>query len=111
MFTYLAIPYTDPDPEVRRARMRGFWLAAAELIRRGDHVVSPMTLEPAYEVDPTLPYAWEAWQHYSITMMGMCRHLVVVKLPGWSESTGVQGEMAEAARLGLTIEFMEPFDG
>lgn len=113
-FVYLAIPYTSKssDPQEaeghRAARMVDFWKGCAYLIDRGDHVVSPMTLEPALIVAPDMPYEWEFWQHYSRKMLGICQSLVVLMLDGWEVSTGVAGEVEEALRLGLPIEYIEP---
>lgn len=106
-FTYLAIPYSDPNPNVRAERMKAFWKACAALIRRGDHVVSPMTLEPAYQVDPNLPYEWAHWRDYSLKMMATCDRLVVLKLDGWRSSVGVHGEIEEAVSLGINVEFWD----
>lgn len=40
-FTYLASPYSDPDPEVRAQRYRSACKAAAYLLLRGHTVYSP----------------------------------------------------------------------
>lgn len=114
-FAYLAIPYTskNPDPEAnateRAARMVDFWKACAYLIDRGDHVVSPMTLEPALLAAPNMPYEWPFWKEYSLKMIGICSTLVVLMLDGWEESTGVEGEIKEAWAKDLVVEFL-PMD-
>ncbi|ARB13789.1 hypothetical protein Ccr2_gp258 [Caulobacter phage Ccr2] len=111
-FVYLAIPYTsqlEDEAEARAerdARMVEFWKAAAFLIERGDHVVSPMTLEPALVAVPDMPYRWEHWKEYSIKMIGISSKLVVLQLPGWSTSRGVIGEMHAAGQAGIEIEFL-----
>lgn len=107
-FAYVAIPYSHDDPAVRAERMRLFWIACARLIERGEHIVSPMTLAPALEAAPDVPYDWQHWQHYSRMMLGVCGKLYVLKLPGWVDSIGVQGEIAEARRRGIEIEYLEP---
>ncbi|UTU08024.1 hypothetical protein CcrC1_gp338 [Caulobacter phage C1] len=113
-FTYLGIPYTskNPDPVAaeaeRAARMVEFWKGCAFLIERGDNVVSPMTLEPALTVVPDIPYDWPFWQHYSRRMLATCTRLVVMTLPGWEVSSGIAGEIEEAERLGLEIEYLAP---
>jgi hypothetical protein len=106
MLVYLSIPYSHPLPEVRAGRMKMFWRAAAYLLRQGRLVVSPMTLEPALQADPTLPYDWGYWQEYSLVMLGKCGALVVLTLDGWQNSEGVKGEIAEAQRLGLAVEYL-----
>lgn len=112
-FVYLSIPYTskNPDPEAnaaeRAARMDAFWNAVAYLVDRGDHVVSPMTLEPALTRVPDMPYDWPFWQAYSLKMLAICDKLVVLTLDGWKDSAGVKGEV-EAAE-GKAIEFLAPW--
>lgn len=105
-FTYLSIPYSHPNPKVRSRRMRQFWLGVSALIRRGHRVVSPMTLEPALALAPDLPYDWPFWRDYSLAMLALSDRLVVLTLEGWEESSGVQGEMEEAQRLGIPVEFL-----
>jgi hypothetical protein len=104
MFTYVSIPYSDPSHEIRAQRMRGFWLACAHLTRRGDRVVSPMTLEPMIHADPTLPSDWNGWSDYSERLMGVCDRMVIAALPGWDHSTGVAGEIGLALARGLPVE-------
>jgi hypothetical protein len=41
---YLACPYTDPDPAVRKARFDIATAVAADLIRGGRIVYSPITM-------------------------------------------------------------------
>lgn len=113
-FTYLAIPYSSRlENETaaameRDGRMAQFWRAAAFLIKRGDYVVSPMTLEPALRAAPDVPYDWRAWKTYSLLMMATCSRLVVLDLDGWTASEGVMGEIEEAVRLGLQVEHLDP---
>lgn len=106
-FTYLAIPYGSPDPAIVEARLKCFWAGVAALVKEGDHVVSPMTLAPAFEFDPTITGDWKAWKGYSIKLMGHCDRLVVLCLDGWETSVGVAGEIEEANRLGIRIDYME----
>lgn len=87
--------------------MSQFWEVCAKLISRGDNIVSPMTLEPALQYDSSIPYSWEYWSRYGKKMLGICNKLVVVKLPGWDTSVGVQGEIEIAKQLGLEIEYYD----
>lgn len=66
---YLAVPYTHPDPKVRRARFEAVTRAAGELMKRGH---------------------------------------VVLMLPGWEQSRGVEAEIAAARENGVPIEFLNP---
>ncbi|MBN2475891.1 MAG: DUF1937 family protein, partial [Pirellulales bacterium] len=60
---YLAGPYTHPEPAVRQARFDAACRAAAELIRQGKTVFSPVAHGHAiccYGV----PSDWEFWQRH-----------------------------------------------
>lgn len=43
MRVYLATPYSHPDPKVREARFQAVNAVAAQLMRDGHHVYSPIS--------------------------------------------------------------------
>jgi|GEM_PF-3727189 len=106
MFTYIAIPYSDPDPEVRAERMRVFWRACAYLVTRGDDVLSPMMLEPMTHAFPSIATTYTAWANYSRRLIGISNRMVVVALPGWEQSTGVLAEIEYAHQQGVPVEHL-----
>lgn len=108
MLVYLCAPYSHPDAAEVERRMKFFWRAAAHLLRQGRLVVSPLTLEQAVQTDPALPNDWAYWQNYSLVMLSKCSAVVVLTVDGWKDSAGVMGEIAEAQRLGLPIEYLHP---
>lgn len=112
MFYYLSIPYNskkaDPDEATAEVawRMEQFWNAVAYFIRKGSHVWSPMTLEPAVRSHPDIPRDWAYWAGYSNKLLHASHAIIVLCLPGWEESTGVQAELTGARELGLPIGYM-----
>ncbi len=100
MKIYLACPYSDPDPEIREMRVRLANRAAADLMRRGHVVFSPISHSHAIASQCQLPMIWAFWEKQSHAFVEWCDELRILGLPGWRESRGVQAELALAATLG-----------
>ncbi len=104
---YLAAPFSHPDSEVRKWRFEATCRAAAELIRTGRTVFSPIS--HTYGICRYgLPLDWQFWQRHDLKFLDMCDEIVVLKLPEWEQSIGVQAEIAAARALGKPVTFMEP---
>jgi hypothetical protein len=103
---YLASPYSHPDPLVKQMRLAIVNRVAAELLSQGMLIFSPLT----YSVPLSQAGAhkgWVNWKEFDFAMIARCDKIIVLKLPGWEESTGVNEEIAYAKELGLPIEWME----
>ena len=104
---YLASPYTHPNAGVREDRFQAACQQTAAMICDGMHVFSPIVhSHPLAELG--LPSRWEDWEAYDRAMLERCSELVVLKLPGWRESRGVEAEIRWARKLGKPIRFIEP---
>lgn len=106
--TYLASPYSDPDPGVRDQRFRAACRAAARLMLDGP-VFSPIAHShpiEKYGMADKPPH--EFWMRQDIAVLRHCERLVVLCLDGWDRSRGVNEEVHLAHRLGLTVEYMKP---
>ena len=104
---YLASPYSDPDPAVRCARFEAVCDYAAVMIRAGHHVYSPIAHSHPI-AERGLPGGWPFWAEHNRIMLGRCQSVVVLALPGWEQSWGVQAEVAIANELGLTVTIVNP---
>ena len=108
MLTYLASPYTSIHPAIREHRYEQAAKAAAQLMRQGRLVYSPIVHgHPLTVADPEMPGDFEFWMRHCYAMLGVCKAIVVLKLDGWEQSVGVRAEMEFALRMGLRIEFLE----
>jgi len=105
---YLATPYSHTDAEVRERRFKAVNQKAAELMRQGLHIYSPISHTHPIALAGELPLGWDYWQDYDRAMLNACCKLMVLKLDGWSESKGVLAEIKIADELGLPVEFLEP---
>jgi hypothetical protein len=103
---YLACPYSSPDPAVREQRFHAVNRAAARLMEQGDLIFSPISHSHPIAIDGGLPKDWGFWERYDRAILGCCRTLIVLCLPGWEQSVGVQAEIKIAKELGLDIEYI-----
>ena len=111
IFTYLAAPYRHKDPAVVEQRVQRINAAAAQLMEGGDFVFSPISHSHPIAMAGNLPTDWTYWEKYDRAMLETCCRLVVLTLPGWTESEGVTAEIDIAAELGLPVTYMEPIYG
>ncbi|QLH35916.1 MAG: DUF1937 family protein [Parachlamydiaceae bacterium] len=104
--SYLACPYSDPDPKIKEARASIATKVTYELLRQGRFVYSPLTHN--VPVDRLGIHGdWMTWKDFDHTMLKKCGRLIVLKLHGWENSRGVAAEIDCARKNGLPIEWME----
>jgi nucleoside 2-deoxyribosyltransferase len=101
---YLACPYSHPDPAVRQERFRHACRAAAEMIRAGKVVFSPVTHSHPL-VEHGLPTDWAFWERFDRFYLERCDE-VVLTLDGWEVSVGVRSEVAIAQGLGKPVRYL-----
>lgn len=104
---YLASPYSHPDAAVRQRRFQAACRAAAELIRRGHVVFSPIAHSHAI-AQHGLPVDWGFWEEQDRRLLAACDELWVLMLDGWEDSRGVQAEVAIARKLGKPVGYLAP---
>ena len=83
--------------------------AAAELIKQGHIVFSPITM--THPIDVVL--AGEAatlgsdfWVSFDEAFMDMCSEIVVLTLEGWERSSGIQREIAYFKAQGKPVRLL-----
>jgi nucleoside 2-deoxyribosyltransferase len=103
---YLCTPYSNADPAVRQERFEMACRAAAELIRQGKTVFSPIAHSHSI-CQLGLPLDWAFWERHDMALLKMCDEVVVLKLDGWQESVGVQAEIGAARTLGKPISYLD----
>jgi hypothetical protein len=101
---YLAIPYTDPNPEVMCSRFELANRTAAELMKQGLLIYSPIShSHPIAQYG--LPLDWEYWQHYDKEILSICDELIVIMANGWEKSKGVSAEIETAITMNIPITY------
>lgn len=105
--TYLAAPYSHPDRAVRIARFHAINSVAAELMRAGELVYSPISHTHPIAEAGDLPLGWDFWQKYDTAFIEHSKRVVVLQLDGWRESKGVTAEIKIAQSLGTPIDYID----
>ncbi len=104
---YVASPYTHSDPNVVSERYEQVSRLTAKLVAEGMAAISPITYGHHLLEFYTMPSDWGFWMDFCIALLSKCDRLLVVKMPGWEESRGVQAEIRYAQDHGIPIEYME----
>lgn len=104
---YLASPYSHSDPSVRDARFHAVCQAAAELMRSGQHVFSPIAHSHPIAMHG-LPTDWSYWEVYARWHLERCDEVLVLTLDGWQESVGIAAEVRIAAELDKPVRYLSP---
>ncbi len=108
---YLAQPYTDPNPDVRKHRFNLGERYTAELLQNGQWVYSPIVHchELAKKYD--LPSDFEYWKDHNFHMLGCSNVVFALLLDGWQDSQGMFNEIQQAIFLNITVRVVEIHNG
>jgi len=80
---------------------------AAKLFAAGEIVYSPITMGHPINEELDEPGTWEQWERFDRAYLSLSHRMVVLCLPGWEESMGVQAEIRIARELGIPIDYEE----
>ena len=86
ILTYIAGPYSHPDLAMRVYRFECLNKLAAEYVRNGHIVYSPISMWHSIALGNDLPRGYEFWGFVDEAMLKMSKLLVVLQLDGWRES-------------------------
>lgn len=103
---YLACPYSDPDPKIRRFRLQVATWVAFERFQQGLLSYSVLTHNIPLN-DLGIFGDWQTWKLFDHEMVRRCDKVLVVALPGWDRSKGVAAEVACAKEHGRPVEYYE----
>lgn len=103
---YIATPYSDPNPAVRELRYERVTRVTAKFVEVGFHVYSPITHNHQLLKHADLPPSWMFWEKFDRLHLKNCKGLIVLKLDGWEDSKGVNGEIEIAKELGIEISYV-----
>ena len=107
-FSYIASPYTDPDPEVMHERYKKISVYTANCLKNGDFVYSPIVHCHDMAVRHSLPRTIDFWQAYDKAMLSCSKELRIVMLEGWVDSVGIKFETAFAEEVGIPVIYVSP---
>ena len=104
---YLGSAYSHPDPAIREQRFQIACRVTAALLRAGHLTISPIAHSHVL-VEHGLPTDWIFWEKFDRQLLERCDELLVLTLPGWQESVGVQAEIRIATELNIPIRYLDP---
>ena len=105
---YLASPYTHDDERVEQQRYEDVSATCAWFARQGEHVYSPIAHWHPIALAHTMPTHAHYYQDMDEAMIRACDEFFVLTIDGWTESIGVQSEMAYAQSINRVIQFVWP---
>lgn len=101
--TYIAVPYSHADPKVTAERFKKVNILAGRLMAAGVTAFSPISHTHPIAMEVDLPTHWDYWERIDSEFLSVSNLLIVLCLPGWGESKGVQAEIKIAEELGIPI--------
>lgn len=108
---YLCCPFTHDDPAIMEHRYRTSCIAAAKLMKSGIVVFNPLSHSvPVNEFIEGIDDQHSFWMSIDLPILHRCDEVLIVGLPGWTESRGVKAEMFEALGLSKPITQIEELD-
>jgi hypothetical protein len=105
---YVAAPYNDPDPVIVQRRMETVTYELAVLASKGSVAFSPLLMHFCLNTGIELPSDYNFWENFCLTMLSKSDALVVLTLPGWVGSSGVQSEISFAKDIDIPISYQTP---
>ena len=108
MVLYLACPYSHPDPTMREYRYSTVNRVAAQLMKAGIVVFSPLSHSvPIARHIPELEMSHKFWMDQDLPLLRLCDEVLIVGLDDWTKSQGVKSEMFEALANAKPITLIE----
>lgn len=107
---YLASPYTHADADVRKRRYEAACREAARLMLAGHTVFCPVA--HSHPIAEQMPDGnavdGELWKRQDAPYLQFCSAMVVVKMPGWEQSSGIKHEIERAIAREIPITYVSP---
>jgi hypothetical protein len=106
---YLGLPYTDMDPTMEDWRADISDRIAADLfLREGRIIFAPISAWHHIARKYRLPGTFEYWAKFDEEFIKVSNKLLIITLPGWNESVGVNAEINLAKKYNVPVEYIDP---
>ena len=107
LFIYVASPYSHPKFEVREKRYRAvFNYVLDNHMDQGRFLYSPIMYHHPIVTARDLPHTAADWWEANKLLLRKSDGVLVLTLPNWEASVGIDQEVKEAHRLGLDVEYV-----
>lgn len=104
---YLACPYTHKEHKMMVARHLMINKISAKLMAEGKYIFSPISHTHPIAEAGSLPRGWDYWEGYDRRILKCCDRIIVARLPGWEQSTGVQAEIKIGEEMGIPVDYVD----
>lgn len=103
---YVASPYNHPDDDIRYLNYHRVSKYVAKLIAKGEVAISPIAYgHPLLSLE-TMPYDFEFWSNFCLSLLSKCDEIHVLTLDGWSISRGVMEEIEYAEKHFIPVTYV-----
>lgn len=107
-YTYLASPYSHPNPAIQRGRYQAALKATHHLLSQRIWTYSPIVHCHTLALQYDLPTDFSYWQEYNMAMIVPAEGFMILALDGWQDSKGVAEEISIAHATNKRIRFIKP---
>ncbi len=105
-YSYLASPYSHPDPQVRATREEQISAIGYILMQHGYNLFCPITQSHRLAAVAEIVLGHELCMRVDLAFLEKAEELIVTKLEGWDTSRGVGEEIAFAEAHGIPIRYL-----
>jgi hypothetical protein len=103
---YLAAPYSHTDKSIIQWRMEKIYAVMAVFIKQGKFILTPLAMHEVAIRHEDMPDDFTYWGNYCLDLLKRCDSMVVLQLPGWKESYGVQKEIEFCNNNNISIKYL-----
>ncbi len=107
-FYYIASPYTHEDPAIRTQRFQEVMKFTATLMKVQIPVYSPIVHCHELALTHELPHTFDYWQKMNHAMLDASKATIILTIPGWEKSKGVEDEIDYSKELKHPLYFAWP---
>ena len=100
---FIINPVSDNDISIEEHRIESTKVIASQLMSNGLFVYSPVAFTNSIPYD----FTWEYLLENSLRMMELtAEYILLLKMPGWKNSNGIQVELKNADKLNIPVYSM-----
>lgn len=104
---FISSPYTHESKDVINKRVEQVTRFCGKMMLKGYTVISPITYGHAILEYTDMGGDWETWNKFCESLISKCDEMWVLKLDGWEESVGIQGEIVLCEIYNIPIKYVE----
>jgi len=99
--------YSEQDKQLRIKRFKAVNKVAADLIKKGFAVISPISQSHPIAVQENIEGTFDTWADMDYNIISRCDMVFVFCQDGWDKSEGVMKEIAFARQNNIPVIFID----